>query len=119
MNFEDLPVLLEGELLTRAVAGVLLIHSALRSEEPVYVQRELEEHGIVTTTHDLARAVDSCRRRGMAIDAVPRRTGYWLRDWLRPALSWTPRQRRQDEDGDLLPSVAEADHNDGQTDGQK
>jgi hypothetical protein len=99
MNFEDLPVLLEGELLTRAVAGVLLIHSALRSEEPVYVQRELEEHGIVTTTHDVARAVDSCRRRGMAIDAVPRQTGYWLRDWLRPAVVWAGRAGKADKMG--------------------
>lgn len=104
MNFEDLPVLLEGERLTRAVAGVLLIHSALHPGEAVYVQGELEEHGIVTTTHDVAQAIDSCRRRGVVIDAVPRRTGYWVGDWLRPALSWTSRQRRRDEDGDLLPT---------------
>jgi hypothetical protein len=92
MTIDDIPVFLEGEPLTRAVAGVLLIHSALRPNEAVYVQRELEEHGIVTTTHDVARAIDSCRRRGMDIDAVPRRVGYWLRDWLRPAVVWAGRR---------------------------
>ena len=104
------PRLLEGDELLYAVAGILMLYHALWPDQPVVVQRELEKMNVVCTTEDVHNAVRNCRRRGLNVDAEPRRTGYLLLGWL-PSATWRPR-------GSLLPSVAEADDTSGQLDGQ-
>ena len=104
------PRLLEGDELLYAVAGILLLHYALRPGQPVYLQRELEKIHVIATTEDVQHACRKLPRRGMSVGAQPRKPGYWLVDWLSPAMVWTSRS--------LLPAVATTDDKTGQLDGQ-
>jgi hypothetical protein len=93
---------LEGEELACVVAGLLLVHRGLRPGEPVILQSELRRLGIEATTEQIHNAT----------------RGYTLREWLTPGQAMMRAARQNDEDRKLLPSVAEADHKGGQTDGQ-
>ena len=112
---------LEGEELACVVAGLLLVHRGLRPGEPVILQSELRRLGIEATTEQIHNATRGLPRRGLALFTKEREAGYTLREWLTPgqAMMRAARQRQKDEEHDLLPTVAEADHKDGQTDGQE
>ena len=110
---------LEGEELACVVAGLLLVHRGLRPGEPVILQSELRRLGIEATTEQIHNATRGLPRRGLALFTKEREAGYTLREWLTPGQAMMRAARQNDEDHKLLPSVAEADHKGGQSDGQK
>ena len=86
------PVLpLEGERLTLAVAGILLIHAGMRPGRRVHVQSELDRLGIFCTPDDFHNALRALRRRGLVLDAEQGRVGYTLCEWMSPCVGWTHR----------------------------
>ena len=112
---EQTSCFLEGEELMFMTGGILFGHRALRPGQPVYLQRELHKARVEATTEQIHKAVEMLRRRGLHIVARPRHPGYRLQSWIMPTMTWSEQQA----DDDLLPSVAEADHKGGQSDGQK
>lgn len=104
---DDQDVFLEGDELMCVVAGILLVHRALRPGKPVNLQRELRKLRIDATTEQIHGACRKLPRRGLDIVAKPRRTGYHLREWFfpKPAVLWMA-QLEPAED----PLSAEASH---------
>jgi hypothetical protein len=93
---DDQGLFLEGDDLMCVVAGILLVHRALRPGKPVHLQRELRKLKIEATTEQIHVACRKLPRRGLNVVARSRQTGYRLRDWFLPksTVIWAQRQQQ-------------------------
>ena len=80
---QEAPVhLLAGDELMLAIAGVLALGRALRPDERIHVQAELESLGVLADHVDVHKQVEKLRRRyGWSVDAIEGRAGYRLFRW--------------------------------------
>jgi uncharacterized Zn finger protein (UPF0148 family) len=82
------PQVPDPERLLCAVAAALFG----RPSEPVYLQEALAEQGVYADHVDVQHAISKLRRRGVEIEAEPRKAGYRLIGWSR-AFAWHRRRR--------------------------
>ena len=73
---------LQPEELVLAVAGILTTAAAIRPEEKIHVQAELETLGVLADHVDVHLAIAKLRRRyAWQVEATAGRQGYRLEAW--------------------------------------